>query len=365
MAETFDAYSFLMHVARRWRVWMIACVAAGGLALIISLLLPARYTATALILIGPPGSSDPRAAMAVSPVYLESLRTYEHFALSDSIFERALRELQIRDPDDREPLSMLKKRILAVEIPITTRILAISATLPDPEQAHKLATFVAEETVRLNQAANDESGRAQTEAIERIRVEAESRVQQAETESLKNAERAPTEGLDKELEALVGVKSLMQRQLVMVKDLHGDLKSELASDDSESARQRVKSAEERLGRIEKEIAQVDRQIKRKSLALGTRSRRREQVDSERQAAWTALEETESRLVQALSAGAARGERLQVIDPGVVPEKPSSPNIPLNVLVAIALALIGSLLYVTLEFSFQVRRAESLRGAGRG
>ena len=75
------------------------------------------------------------------------------------------------------------------------------------------------------------------------------------------------------------------------------------------------------------------------------------------------------MAQALSAGAAQGERLQVIDPGVVPEKPSSPNIPLNMLVAIALALIGSLLYVTLEFSFQLRRAEarreSLRVASRG
>ena len=215
MAETFDAYSFLMHVARRWRVWMIACVAAGGLALIISLLLPARYTATALILIGPPGSSDPRAAMAVSPVYLESLRTYEHFALSDSIFERAVKELQIRDPSDPEPLSTLKKRVLDIDIPLTTKILAISATLPDPEKAHELAAFVAEETVRLNQTVNDESGRAQTEAIERMRAEAERRVQQAETESLKLAEQAPTEGLDEELEALVGVKSLMQRQLVI------------------------------------------------------------------------------------------------------------------------------------------------------
>ena len=84
MSDTFDAYAFLMHLARRWRLCATACAVSGGMALIVSLLLPAKYTATARILIEPPGSSDPRAATAVSPVYLESLRTYEHFALSDS-----------------------------------------------------------------------------------------------------------------------------------------------------------------------------------------------------------------------------------------------------------------------------------------
>ena len=369
MAETFDVYSFLLHVARRWRVWMVACVAAGGLALILSLLLPAQYTATARILIEPPGGSDPRAATAVSPVYLQSLRTYEHFALSDSLFERAVEHLQIRDPAAPEPLSSLKKRILDVEIPITTKILAISATLPDPEKAQQLAAFVAEETVRLNQTTNTESDRAQGEIIERMRAEAEERVRRIESESLKTAGQTPTEGLQDELEALVAVQSLMQRQLVMVKDLHGELQAELADDDSQEAQRDVRNAAGRIGRLEKEIAEIERQINRKRLTLGTRSQRREQIDSERKAAWTALEETESRLAQALSAGGGRGERLQVIDSGVVPEKPSSPNIPLNVLVAIALALIGSLLYVTLEFSFQLRRAEarrdSLRVAGRG
>ncbi len=66
--------------ALRWRLIAAACVSAVVLSLVVSLLLPKRYTATASIVIEPPAGNDVRTATAVSPVYLESLRTYERFA---------------------------------------------------------------------------------------------------------------------------------------------------------------------------------------------------------------------------------------------------------------------------------------------
>ena len=252
---------------------------------------------------------------------------------------------------------------------MTTKILAIEVTLPNPKKARDLAAFIADETVRLSQQTNVESDRSQTESIERMRAEAQNRVRQIETESLKVAEDTPAEGLAEELEALIQAKGLVQRQRLMVRDLHGDLLATLETDNSESSRQDVRNAEKRLDLLEKEMVSLDQQITRKRLELGTRGARREQIDAERQAAWKALEESEARLAHVRSAGGARGERLQVIDSGVIPEKASSPNISLNVLVALILALLGSLLYVTLEFSFQLRRAEarreSLRVASRG
>jgi uncharacterized protein involved in exopolysaccharide biosynthesis len=360
MEETFDGYSFFMHLARRWRVPAAACAVAGGLALIISLLVPAKYTATARILIEPPGSSDPRAATAVSPVYLESLRTYEHFALSDSLFARVVDELEIRDKTSPEPLSSLKKRVLEVNIPSTTKIMEIAVTLSDPAKAQQLAAFVAKETVRLSQRTNMESDRVQTDAIETMRSTAQERVQQAETESMRAAEKGPPEGLIEELEALVKARSLVQRQRLMVRDLESRQQADFPADATESRNQRLAGTKQRLARLDEEITDLNRQIDHTRLTLGTRSARRDQIDAEREAAWSALEDTESRLTRARSATASRGERLQVIDPGVVPEKPSSPNIPLNVIIALAFAMLASLLYVTLEFSFQLRRAEARR-----
>lgn len=56
---------------------------------------------------------------------------------------------------------------------------------------------------------------------------------------------------------------------------------------------------------------------------------------------------------------ARGERLQIMDRGVVPERPSYPRVGLNVIVATGLALVLSLLYLTLQFSF-LQQKEALR-----
>jgi uncharacterized protein involved in exopolysaccharide biosynthesis len=47
-----------------------------------------------------------------------------------------------------------------------------------------------------------------------------------------------------------------------------------------------------------------------------------------------------------------GERLHVIDSGVVPERPSSPNLPLNLVAAFALAAVASSLYLVVGFSIE-------------
>src|SRR5215471_8534016 len=96
MDDTFDRFEYIDYLRRRWRVAAVACAAAVILALGVSLLLPKRYTATASIVIEPPTGNDMRASMAVSPVYLESLKTYETFASSDSLFARAVERFHLQ-----------------------------------------------------------------------------------------------------------------------------------------------------------------------------------------------------------------------------------------------------------------------------
>src|SRR5690349_17215308 len=73
----------------RWRLVAIVCAIAAAVSLGASLLMTPRYTATCRILVDPPAGSDPRVSTAVSPIYLESLRTYEAFAASDDLFLKA------------------------------------------------------------------------------------------------------------------------------------------------------------------------------------------------------------------------------------------------------------------------------------
>ena len=77
---------------RRWTTPAISCAAAVLLVILFSLVAERKYTATSRIVIEAPAGSDLRAAMAVSPIYLESLKTYELFAASDNLFLQAVEQ---------------------------------------------------------------------------------------------------------------------------------------------------------------------------------------------------------------------------------------------------------------------------------
>ncbi len=152
MNDDFDPVDFALYLRRRWRVAALCCGVALVLAGITGAMLPKRYTATATLIIQPPAGSDPRAALAVSPVYLESLKTYENFASSNTLFARSVKETGIREEYPNAGVEALKRRVLAVTKPSATRIIEIQATLGDPRRAQRLARFIAEETVALNES---------------------------------------------------------------------------------------------------------------------------------------------------------------------------------------------------------------------
>ncbi len=146
MPESFEMFRYLDHLLRRWMVIAVAVGVAAALALAVAWLTPARYTATARILIESPAAGDLRASMAVSPVYLESLKSYAVLASGDRLFADAIDHLRLARS---RSIEQLKSSILKVTIPRNTKVLEIAATLPDPRQAQALAKDIAERTVAL------------------------------------------------------------------------------------------------------------------------------------------------------------------------------------------------------------------------
>src|SRR5579884_2689360 len=133
-----DGYDFARYLWRRRGVVIVACASALTLTGSISPFLPHHYTATASVLIQPPGGNDPRAATAISPVYLESLKSYERLALSDTLFARAIEHVHAVGPGNDRTFESLKHGILRVNKAPNTAILEISATMPDPRKAQAL-----------------------------------------------------------------------------------------------------------------------------------------------------------------------------------------------------------------------------------
>jgi uncharacterized protein involved in exopolysaccharide biosynthesis len=314
-----------------------ACAIAVTLTLLVSLILTKQYTAISRILIEPPAGSDPRSSTAVSPIYLESLHSYELFAASDDLFLKAVDRFGLRQ--NSEPIDKLKKSVLKADMPRSTKILEIHATLPDPKKARALALYIAEETVKLNQAVNREGDQELSAEAEKQAAEVRARLQKIEQAWALASSQESTEQLQAELNSDELLRAALQREL---------------------AEYTVLSENDRAEQYRRQLDSLQRQIAPKRKLLAERTAHLEQLTSERTAAQAAAKSAESRLQDVRSALGSRGERLRIIDPGIVPERPSSPNIPLNVAIALFAALALSVFYLVVEMSYVAERAESNR-----
>ena len=275
MPESFEMFRYLDHLRRRWVLIAGAVGVAVALALVAGWLTPAQYTATARILIESPAAGDLRASMAVSPVYLESLKSYAVMASGDRLFADAVEHLHLQRS---RSIEQLKNSVLKVTIPRSTKVLEIAATLPDPRQAQALANYIAERTVVLTRDLAIEADRDALADAQKQRDEARAQLEQAEGAPVKNAGGS---------------------------------------------------------------AYSAPSTKAESLQL-------------------AIEAAQMHLQEVRSTAGYRAERLKIFDPGVVPERPSWPNIPLILLAAVVVALAASLLYVTFEFNYRLEKSAAPR-----
>lgn len=352
MVESFDSVRYFRYMKSRWRQIAGSAAVAVVLAAVISFLMPARYTATARIVIEPPAGADVRSAMAISPIYIESLKTYEQFASSDSLFQKAAQKFQLGGG----PIETLKRRVLTVEIVRNTRILEISASLRDPHKAQALAKFLADETVELNRSAALDSDRDLMAGLEKQESDIRANLQQTEAVWASTIANEPTAGLEAAIQEGASQRSTLQDQIQSQEvEIAGLVERIKTGDAASDMAKEVANARARMVEMNRHMAELNGQMAEREKLLGTRQAHRDQLAADRGAAQTALAAIEGRLRDARSESGFRGERLHVIDPGIVPERPSSPNIPLNLAVALLAGLALPILYFSLLVSFQERR----------
>jgi uncharacterized protein involved in exopolysaccharide biosynthesis len=341
-----DAFRYFGYLRLRWRFVAASCLTAIVVATAVSLLLPREYTATARILIESPAGADPRSAVAVSPIYLESLKTYEHFAGSDSLFQKAASRLQLRALLGNKPIESLKKSVLKVSLVHNTRILEVEATLPDAARAQALAQLLAEETVSMNRSLSSAGGQDLIQSMVQQQSDARARVDRTEAEWSSLRGNEPVDDLQAAVEQEGELRSSLERQMA---GANLDLAEAAASEPVRG------DARARLAELNKQLDALNRQTAEKEKVLAGRLARRERIEAEYKSAQTALAAIDNRLRDARNDVAYRGERLSIIDPGVVPERPSSPNVPLNLAAAVLLGLLFPAVYLALEMNFQQQR----------
>jgi uncharacterized protein involved in exopolysaccharide biosynthesis len=363
LADAFDAFRYISYLRLRWRWIAISCVTAVAIAAGVSAIQQRRYTATARILIEPPAGTDLRSPLAISPIYLESLKTYESFALSDSLFRRAIDKFGLRPVDGGAPAESLKKRVLKVELVHNTRVLDVSATLPDPQKAQAVAQFIAESTVEMNRSLAASGDQDLIHSVEQQAVAARARRDASESAWTAVSAREPVDGLKDSLAGEAQLRGTLTEQQANAAVEQADLvdrEKTAAPADRSDIRNQQTSVQARLDSLHKQIEGLDKRVAEEEKTLAERQGHRDSLDAQRKADQAVVTAVEARLQEARGDAGRRGERLTIIDPGIVPERPSSPNVPLNVVAALLLGLVLPLLYLTLEMSYREYRARSRR-----
>jgi uncharacterized protein involved in exopolysaccharide biosynthesis len=365
MRDSFDAFDFLDYLRRHWRLAAAACGAAVLIAASVSLLLPKRYTAAVTIMIEPPGNTDMRAATAVSPVYLESLRSFERFAASDSLFARAVERFRLQDAERQPSIEALKKRILRVAKLRDTRILEMRATLHEPKLAHDFISFLAEQTVALSRS---ESVAADAELIEQNRrqvTEAQERLDRARKAALEDAALDTPEVLSNSAQATLVLLTNLRRDLVDAESEVAEYAARAQAPEpgpvSDGGR-RLQAARARAALLKQRVQEAEQALPRTTASLARRTGRRDEVQSELKSAQAAFEAAAARLREVQGSAGSRAERLRIIDPGIVPQRPSSPNLMLNVVAALVLAAVASLVWLSVRFAYRERELPRLRSS---
>lgn len=359
MSNHSEGLEFARYLWRCRRVMAITCSVALAVAGAVGLVLPKRYTATASILIEPPGGNDPRAATAVSTVYLESLKTYERLASSDTLFQRALEDLHMRERYPGVSTESLKRRILEVYKPTSTTVLDIKTTVSDPKDAQALAQYIAERTVALQASLDQQSDKDLSREPQRIFEAAKIRRETAERANDQFVKANPVEALEKEVLVAAELRAEVGKDLARARaELADYIGQQQAPQPSEIGEKQtgwtqfeISATRAKIQDLESQDRQLLQFLNAKSPLLEDLRRRRDSLDAELKAARADEEAENTKLSDVKSSAAARGVRLRVLDPGIVPQRPSFPNPPLNLAVAFALSLIASVAYLAIHFAY--------------
>lgn len=351
MPDSVDIFGYMSYMRLRWKLVAASCLVAVALTAAVTLTIRRQYTATARILIELPAGAEPRSVLEVSAIYLESLKTYEQLAANDSLFQRAAERFQLRALLGQGAIEGLKRRVLRVGVVRNSRILEVSAILPDAKKAQALAQFLAEQTVALNQSMIANSGHDLVDAVAQQEREAQAQFDETEKALAQLIATEPTDDLQNAIYQAGQLRGSLEER---VANLKLDLAGGASSQEQSETRARLTEAQQQLEILNRETTEKER-------LLAARVARRQRLEDEHRMYQAELATMQTRLRDTRNSVGFRGERLTMIDPGVVPERPTSPNVSLNLSVALLLGLMLPLAYLLLEFGLQQHRTASRRG----
>jgi uncharacterized protein involved in exopolysaccharide biosynthesis len=345
----FDVIEFVDYLRHKGSVFLISCGVAVAFAIGVSLAMPKNYTAKASVVIDAPAGSDPRAILSLSSIYLESLRTFESFASSDTLFQQAIARVGVEGS---------KTNVLKVSMPANTAVLEIRATLRDPRKAQALAQYIAEQTVVRGNSADLKTAEETIAGVRGKQQEALEHLTQVRRKSDASLASTPIAALENEVRGGFDQEFRFEGDLARART---DLAEYATQPDTDATRRQSAATRARIASIEKQKQELAAELEKKGARLDASRSRKDAMDAEVSAAQTAYDDATTRLNNTLSAPQLRGQRLRLIDPGIVPQQPASPNLWLNTAAAFFASLIGAFGVLMFRFGYvRLQRERSER-----
>lgn len=378
MPPPFELTAYLRAIFDRWKRIAVVVAVASVVALLISLLLPKKYEATVLLSVQPAGS-DARYPAFMSPTYLEYLHSYEQVLQSDGLLARLVKDVNLDSGPYYYTVETFRATALDLTLVRNTNVLKVRVRFPDPSKAHQIALALAQIGVQINSDANsaeaDRASRlAQKEAEDaRLRLAAcDAAIQNFRRDSRENEiGRQLNQQLERKMayqERLTDAQVEAAEQEAWLASLSAQLRQEpgslrphsrepageaLSPTPQEEMRQQTQIAAADLERLRArqkalraELAELEAPLERNRVALASLEARRRQLERDYEIAQSAVVASTNRANDTRFSMAARREELRIADPGVVPSRPSSPRIMLNVLLAAVFGLLAGILYET-------------------
>jgi capsule polysaccharide export protein KpsE/RkpR len=138
-------------------------------------------------------------------------------------------------------------------------------------------------------------------------------------------------------------------------ELRGSIQKEAARTElelSDASERTAPGMRSQIAQMRRQMEQIDRRQAERERTLSQRMAHRDRLEAERKSRQADLAAAETRLREARGDAGYRGERLRIIDPGIVPQRPSSPNLMLNLLAALLAGLVLSTGYLAVEMNYR-------------
>lgn len=411
-------FSRRIEALHRHRRWIIAGTALSCLtALVVSLFLAKIYRATTYVLVSEPKME----ASSQNAMWQYSLiRTYVPFVDSDALIGRAIHDLRLDQPPYGLTVGSFRRhRYLDVDVPKGTRLLEIDVEFPDAHLASDLANYLAQNAADFNNQLTMRETQT-TQAFLKLRMDqAAKHLAEIEAERLTINKGAGLEDREKEVSTLLQQKSGASNQLEQFKLVGAQKEAEVKSLGEQlskepqilSLKKTVTSdpyvqhalqqtrgstdgslavSEESINAVHEHLQQqyadalsmarsseagahaseiamagIDSKIGRLLEHNAVCRSAIERVDRDYKIAKDDFETANRSYQNASVAVTAQSQELKQLAPAVPPERPVSPNIILNVVLAGALSCaLFSLAALTWEslHAMQWRRANSVEQA---